>query len=72
MPRRTRHSTQEPPIETLVAGAAGLIFLLVGLSHGGRFGERLGLFGLAVIVGAALVFLVRLALWLRHREPPAR
>ena len=55
-----------------MAGVAGLIFLLVGFNHGGRFGERLGLFGLAVIIFAALVFLVRLALWLRHREPPAR
>ncbi len=71
MPRRPRHGAHEPPTETLTAGAAGLIFLLAGFSHGGQSGERLGRFGLAVIAIAALIFLLRLALWLRHREPPA-
>lgn len=71
MPRPPRHGANEPPTETLTAGVAGLIFLLVGFSHGGQYGDRLGFFGLAVIVVAALIFFLRLALWLRHREPPA-
>jgi hypothetical protein len=72
MPRQGREGTHEPPGEILAAGVAGLIFLLIGANRGGAVGERLALIGLAVIVGAALIFVLRLVIWLRHREPPAR
>lgn len=72
MSRQGRQGAHEPPGEILAAGAAGLIFLLIGANHGGAIGERLAFVGLAVIIVAALVFALRLLVWLRHREPPAR
>jgi hypothetical protein len=72
MPRESRQGTHEPPGEILAAGAAGLIFLLIGANRGGIIGGRLALVGLVVVIVAALVFFLRLIVWLRHRDPPAR
>jgi hypothetical protein len=65
-----RRGDNEPPAEPLVAGGGGLVFLLVGINHGGDFGLRLSVIGLVITAIAAIAFFTRLALWLRDREPP--
>ena len=70
MAKRTRHGVHEPPTEALVAGGGGLLFLLVGVNHGGELGLRLSILGLGITVIAAIAFFTRLILWLRDREPP--
>lgn len=67
-----RHSANEPPTEALAAGSGGFLFLLVGVNHGGELGLRLSVIGLGITAIAGVAFCIRLALWLRHREPPTR
>ena len=70
MTKKTRRGASEPPTEALAAGGGGLVFLLVGVNHGGDVGMRLGIIGLGITAIAASAFFTRLILWLRHREPP--
>ncbi len=70
MAKRTQRGANEPPIEVLAAGGGGLLFLLVGINHGGDLGLRLGVIGLGITTIAAVAFFTRLALWLRYHEPP--
>ncbi len=70
MAKRTRRSASEPPTEALAAGGGGLLFLLVGVNHGGDVGLRLSVIGLGITGIAAVAFFTRLILSLRDREPP--
>jgi hypothetical protein len=68
--KSTRRGANEPPTETLAGGGGGLLFLLVGVNHGGELGLRLSIIGLGITTIAAVAFFIRLILWLKHREPP--